>query len=242
MKVSKASLRKTAVALGAAIGLAALSATGLAETSTPMPAPGPGMMTGSGAGMMAAPGAGYGPGGMRRYGTPGPGEEPPRSYGMGPGMMYGYGPGYGRGPGWMGGNGPGFGMGPRAMFGGYYGNTDEGLAAMKAQLGITAKQDAAWQAFAKNAKKQSENRQAWFAKMQKARSAGSAPEVLAQQAEIMKQREAELETNSAALKNLYAALTPEQKATADQLFGGNCPGYGPGYGRGYRGGPGGRFR
>lgn len=141
-----------------------------------------------------------------------------------------------------GGYGPGYGMGPQAMFGGYYGNTDESLAAMKAQLGITAKQDAAWQAFAKNAKKQSENRQAWFAKMQQARSAGSAPEFLAQQTEIMKQREAELEADAAALKNLYAALTPEQKTTADQLFGGYCPGYGAGYGRGYRGGPGGRFR
>jgi LTXXQ motif family protein len=214
-------MTKIAVALGAALtlglGAAAVSAQPYGYGM------GPGMMGGYGPGYGA--GHGYGPG-----------------YGMGPGMMHGYGPGYGRGPGWMGGYGPGYGMGPQAMFGGYYGNTDESLAALKAQLGITAKQDAAWQAFAKNAKKQSENRQAWFAKLQQARSAGSAPEFIAQQAEIMKQREAELETDDAALKNLYAALTPEQKTTADQLFGGYCPGYGAGYGRGYRGGPGGRFR
>jgi hypothetical protein len=178
----------------------------------------------------------------------------PFGYGMGPGMMGGYGPGYGMGPGmmggygprngmgWggghMGGYGPGYGMGPQAMFNAYSGNADEGLAALKSELGITAKQDSAWQAFAKNAKQQNENRQAWFAKMQEARSAGSAPEALAQQTEFMKQRQAEMQANATALKNLYATLTPEQKAIADQRFGGFGRGYSAGYGRGYRGGPG----
>lgn len=167
---------------------------------------------------------------------PGWGGGPMGGYGPGWHMGgYGPGPGYGMGPGMMGGYGPGYGMGPRAMFDGYYGNVDDNLAALKAQLGITANQDAAWQAFTKNAKQQNENRQAWFAKMQQARSAGSAPELLAQQAEFMKQRETELEASAAALKNLYAALTPEQKAIADRSFGG----YGPAYClQGY----GGRFR
>src|SRR3990172_8881952 len=137
-------------------------------------------------------------------------------YGMGPGMMGGNGPGYGMGPGMIGGYGPGYGMGPGMMGG--WGSADEGLAALKAELGITAKQDSAWQEFAKNAKQQDENRQAWFAKMHQARSAGSAPELLAQQTELMKQRQTEMETNAAALKNLYATLTPEQKAIADQRF------------------------
>ena len=93
--------------------------------------------------------------------------------GYGPGWhMGGYGPGSGMGPGMMGGYGPGYGMGPQARFGGNYGNVDDNLAALKTELGITAKQDAAWQAFTKNAKQQNENRQAWFAKMQQARSAG----------------------------------------------------------------------
>jgi protein CpxP len=179
-----------------------------------------------GSGWGGGPMGGNGPGWhMGGYG-PGPG------YGMGPG----YGRGYGMGPGMMGGYGPGYGMGPQARFGG---NVDDNLAALKTQLGITAKQDAAWQEFTKNAKQQSENRQAWFAKMQQARSAGSAPELLAQQTEIMKQRQTELAANAAALKNLYAALTPEQKAIADQSFGGfgpaNCA-------QAYGGGPGGRFR
>ncbi len=182
-----------------------------------------------GPGWGGGPMGGYAPGWhMGGYG-PGPG------YGMGPG----YGRGYGMGPGMMGGHGPGYGTGPQARFGGYYGNVDDHLAALKTQLGITAKQDAAWQAFAKNAKQQSENRQAWFAKMQQARSAASAPEFLAQRAEILKQREAEAEANATALKDLYAALTPEQKAIADQSFGG----YGPANcAQAYGGRPGGRFR
>jgi len=128
------------------------------------------------------------------------------------------GPGYGMGPGMMGGNGQGWGG---HMGGNGQGNADENLAALKTELGITAKQDAAWQAFAKNAKQQNEGRQAWFAKMREARDgAKSAPERLAQQAEFMKQRQLEMASNVAALKDLYAALTPEQKLIADRRFGG----------------------
>jgi Spy/CpxP family protein refolding chaperone len=173
-----------------------------------------------GSAVLAQPG-GFGPG----YGHMG--------YGMGPG---GY--GMGSGSGHMGGYGGGYGMGPQAMFNAYSGNADEGLAALKSELGITAKQDSAWQAFTRNAKQQNENRQAWFAKMHQARSAGSAPELLAQQTEFMKQRQAEMEANASALKDLYATLTPEQKAIADQRFGGFGPQYGAGYGRGHHGGPG----
>ena len=41
-----------------------------------------------------------------------------------------------------------------------------------------------------------------------------------------------------ALKDLHATLTPEQKAIADQRFGGVGPQYGAGHGRGHRAGPG----
>ena len=160
-------------------------------------------------------------------------------YGAGPGWggghMGGYAQGYGMGPGMMGGYGPGYGMGPGMM--GTWGSADEGLAALKSELGITDKQDSAWQAFANNAKKQQETRQAWFAKMHEARATGSAPELLAQQTELMKQRQVEMVGNAKALKDLYVALTAEQKAIADQRFGGFGPGYGAGYGRGYGGGP-----
>ena len=170
-------------------------------------------------------GMGRGGGHMGAYGAPG--------YGMGYGMMGGAGPGYGMGGGMMGGYGPGYGMGPQAMLNGYAGNTDEGFAALKSDLGITETQDPAWQTFVDNARQRNENRQAWFAKMQEARSAGSAPELLAQQTELMQQRQAEMQANAAALKNLYATLTPQQKSIADQRFGG----FGPGWNQSYRGGP-----
>lgn len=177
-------------------------------------------------------GPGWGGGHMGGYGPGyGMGHGMMGGYGPGPGMMGGYGPGYGPGPGMMGGYGPGFGM----M--GAWGNVEEGLAALKAELGITAKQDSAWQAYADNVKKHQQTRQAWFEKMHEARSAGSAPERLEQHTEFMKQRQAEMEANVSALKNLYATLSPEQKEIADQRFGGFRPGYGAGYGRGYGGGP-----
>ena len=182
---------------------------------------------GLGAAAISAQPFGYGPG-----------------WGMGPGMMGGYG-----GQGWggrMGGYGPGYGMGPGMMggcggqagggrMGGHGpGHAGERLARLKIALGITAQQDVAWQAFAKNAKQQSENRQAWFAKMREARDgAKSAPEMLAQRSEFMKQRQLEMAANVAAFKDLYAALTPEQKVIADQRFGG----FGPGRIQGNRTGP-----
>lgn len=189
-----------------------------------------------GGAVLAQPG-GFGPGYGMGYGQMGPGGMGSGGMGWGGGHMGygGMGYGMGRGGGHMGGYGGGHGMGSQGMFNG---NADEGLAALKSELGITANQDAAWQAFARNAKQQNDNRQAWFAKMQQARSAGSAPERLAQQTEFMKQRQAEMQANASALQDLYATLTPEQKAIADQRFGGFGPQYGAGYGRGHRAGPG----
>src|SRR3989304_9758714 len=106
-------------------------------------------------------GAGWGGGHMGGYG---------QGYGMGPGMMGGYGQGYGMGPGMMGGYGPGYGMGPQGMYNAYPDTAEERLTGLKSELGITADQDTAGQAFVKNAKQQNENRQAGFAKMQQRRA------------------------------------------------------------------------
>jgi Spy/CpxP family protein refolding chaperone len=162
----------------------------------------------------------------------------PYGYGMGwgggPGYgMHGYGMGPGFGPG-AGGEpcyGPGAGFGPGAMFNAYPGTVEDRLAETKSTLGITPKQEAAWKAYADNVKKHTESRQAWFAKMREARATGSAPEMLEQRAEIAKLRQSELESRAKAFKDLYAALTPEQKEIADQTLGG----FGPGYRRGPRG-------
>ncbi len=175
---------------------------------------------------------GYGMGG----GGPGYGMH---GYGMGYGMGPGYGMGQGMGPGYgMGyGNGSGYGAGPQGRFGGYAGTRD--LTELRAELGITDKQEPAWKAFVNSTKREDEDRQAWFEQMREARAAGSLPELLAKQNAIAKQHQADREATTAALKGLYAALTPEQKAVADERLGGFAPGYSA---RGSRGGPGGRFR
>ncbi|MBK6980217.1 MAG: Spy/CpxP family protein refolding chaperone [Betaproteobacteria bacterium] len=161
--------------------------------------------------------------------------------GMGAGMN-----GYGMGPGMHGcAMGPGMhgkGMGPQANSSAGTGTTEERLAGLKTELGITTEQDGAWQAFVKSAKQQEEGRQARFARMHEARTAESLPEFRAKQDELIKERQAVRESATAALKDLYAALTPQQKAIADRGLAGVGPGAMAGHGQGRFGGHHGNFR
>lgn len=136
--------------------------------------------------------------------------------GMGPGMMYGqgYGPGYG-----MGGHGMMMGM----MGGGY---TEGSVAFLKAELGITAQQEAVWKPFAEALRSfgatmhgPRHGRQA--APVQQPQSQ-TLPDSLETRVGWMEGHLAALKTLSSTAKPLYAALTPEQKAKADDLLGG-CP-------------------
>jgi len=159
----------------------------------------------------------------------------PHGYGPGYGMGMGQGPGYGMGMGYGPGPGMGRGMGPQG-----YGNpgamADARLAYLKSELKITSGQETAWKSFADQAKQQAEAMQALRTTVQGSAQA-TAPERLEQRNQIMKKRQEQMEKSTTAFKDLYAALTPEQKAIADQRFAG-----GPGAGPGFRGGPGGRFR
>jgi Spy/CpxP family protein refolding chaperone len=156
-------------------------------------------------------------------------------HGYGPGYGMGQGPGYGMGMGYGPGPGMGRGMGARG-----YGNpgamADGRLAYLKSELKITSAQETAWKAFADSAKQQAEAMQALRTTMQGSTQA-TAPERMELRNKIMKQRQEQVEKSTAAFKDLYAALAPEQKTIADQRFGA-----GRGYGPGHRGGPGGRFR
>lgn len=109
------------------------------------------------------------------------------------------------------------------------------LAMLKAELNITADQESAWQAFTNQAKAQAAAMQAQRAAVT---ATQTAPERLAQRATFAKQRAANIETMSGAVKTLYDALTPEQKAIADarMAFGGGMGGPG---GPGRMGGRGG---
>jgi Spy/CpxP family protein refolding chaperone len=91
------------------------------------------------------------------------------------------------------------------------------MSELKAQLKINSAQEAAWQAFAAQAKERAAGMQAMHSQMQE--GSGSAPEQMAKRTAAMQQRLAGMTTMNQALSALYAVLTPEQKAVADQNLG-----------------------
>jgi Spy/CpxP family protein refolding chaperone len=117
------------------------------------------------------------------------------------------------------GGGPGMGMmgggmmGGGMMGGGY--NIEDRLSAQKAALKITPDQERAWTAYADVAKKQSEAMWAQREAMWKSAPSSSA-ERYELHSKFMTQRAKSQETLSAAYKELYSVLTPEQRAAADQ--------------------------
>ena len=145
-------------------------------------------------------------------------------WGMGMGQGQGYGPGYGPGPGMGRGMGPGGGMGPMGYGMGpqAYGNpgamADARNAYLKSELKITPAQESAWKTFAEQTKQQAEAMQAWRTTIQGSAPA-TAPERLELRNQVMKKRQEQMEKATTAFKDLYAVLTPEQKALADQHFG-----------------------
>ena len=190
--------RATRIAIGAVTALTLGLATAVVSAHPYGDGPGWGMGQGMGPGMGYGPGAGMGRG-MGPAGGPGP---------MGGGPM-GYGP--------MMGHGMGHGMGPQG-----HGNpaaaADWRLSGMKTELKITAAQESAWKAFADQAKQQAEVMQAFMSTVQGSAQA-TAPERLELRNQMMKKRQEQMEKSTAAFKDLYAVLSPEQKALADQHVG-----------------------
>ncbi len=213
--------RKILIAMLAAAGLAAAGSVVYAD-----PPGGFGAGYGpcaSGAGGPGAGGGGYGPG-MMGYGGGHHG-------GYGPGMGGG-GPRGGYGQGMMGG-GPRGGYGPGAGYGaGPTERSEARLSFLKNELKITADQEAAWDAYAKQVKTRAETMQAFHA--QGPIAAESAAERIEQHAARMKLRADQEQAMSVAVKDLFAVLTPEQKTVANRYFGGTRVGQagGRGYGRG----------
>jgi hypothetical protein len=157
---------------------------------------------------------GYGPGcGMGQAAGNGPGNGP----GTGPGAGMGCGMGPGSGPGAMGYGPMGHRMG-RQGYGNPVAAAEGRLASLKSELKITAAQESAWKVFADQSKQQADAMQALMATVQGSAQA-TAPERLDQRNQIMKKRQEQMEKGTAAFKELYAALSPEQKALADQHVG-----------------------
>lgn len=204
----------------------------------------------AGAMVYADPPAGFGPGSDGcAFGAGGPGMASEGQWGgpHGPGMMgYGGGPrgehgpgmmGYGGqrggyGPGMRGNGGPRGGYGPGATGAGPTDRAEARLEFLKNELKITADQESAWEGYATQVKTQVETMAAFHA--QGPSAAESAAERIEQHASRMKLRAEQLQATSIAVKELFAVLTPEQKATADRYFGGTRLGQANprGYGRG----------
>ena len=131
--------------------------------------------------------------------------------GMGPG--HGMGPGQGMGP------GMGRGMGPVDMAAA----ASDRSAQLKAELKITSAQEAAWKTYETAVAQQAAAMQAMRtqmqALMQNAQPGITAPDWAAQREAMFRQREAGLQAHTAAVKELYAVLTPEQRAIADRHMG-----------------------
>lgn len=148
-------------------------------------------------------------------------------FGMGPGMGgpgMGYG-GMGYGPGMGPGMGGGMGgrMGPGMGRGGF--DTPAVAAArladLKAQWKITAAQENAWKAYESAVTQQATTMQTlrsqFQAQAQNAQPGAANPEWVSQRLAMKAQHDAGRAAQSAALRDLYAALTPEQRALTGNL-------------------------
>lgn len=142
---------------------------------------------------------------------------------MGSGMMGGA-----MGPGMMG-NGGGYGPGAAAAGFDPAEHMEARLSFLKDKIKITSDQQAAWDAYATQVKAQGATMQAFHA--QPPATAQTPAERIGQHADRAKLRAEQLKEMSAAVKELYAALTPEQKTVADRYFGGPRMSQN-GYGRG----------
>jgi hypothetical protein len=138
---------------------------------------------------------------------------------MGGGMM-GYG---GMGPGMMMGNGmmgPGM-MGPGMMMG--YGPMMQGqLTYLKAELGITDAQKAAWDGYVGAVQARSAAMQGMHATMMQAWQSGTALDRMDAHLQAMQGMLDSMKAVRPATETLYKALTDAQKKKADLLLGNGC--------------------
>ena len=156
-------------------------------------------------------GSGYGPGWGGNHGMMGPGGM----HGPGQGWMMG-GPGGMQGPGgMMGGPGGMRGPGVGAMMGGDpVAFADQQLTETKSVLGITPDQEGAWNAYEEAVKGKAAlmltHRQTMF---------GDNPVTTEQRFDFREQGLEQMQLLTAASRDLYNSLTPEQQAQAGYLVG-----------------------
>jgi len=91
------------------------------------------------------------------------------------------------------------------------------MGEFKTELKITAAQEPGWQVLTGTTTQQAQAMSAMRGKMHE--TSGSAPERMALRSEFLRQRTGNMDAMAVALKDLYALLTPEQRAIADKRFG-----------------------
>ena len=152
-------------------------------------------------------------------------------YGMGPDA--GMGPGAGAGPCMAAGPGMGAGMYGRGPGAADAATVGARFDALKAEIRITPAQESAWQAYVTVVQQQVGQRQALRTQMQAQMhdpQAAATVDRAAFHEAMWKLREQHWTERDAALKGLYAVLTPEQKTLAEQRLV-----YGPGHRMAMRG-------
>jgi hypothetical protein len=90
------------------------------------------------------------------------------------------------------------------------------LADLKAKLNILGGQESQWQAFADKVRQEGAAMRSKFSQAPQANA--TAPDLMARRAEHMKQRAAGMEGISAALRDLYAVLSVDQRTIIDQHY------------------------
>lgn len=150
------------------------------------------------------------------------------------------GPGYGPGMGWGGQHGMMGGHGGMHGFGGSgfmrggdpVAYADERLDALKADLGISADQENAWNAYADAVRAKA---QLMVAHRQIMHSSGGPQLNTEQRVNMMQQGAEQMQNLAKATGDFYATLSPEQQSKADELLGRQF-GHGPRFGGGPRAG------
>jgi hypothetical protein len=162
----------------------------------PMMGPGMGMMGGC-----PVMGGGMGMGMM------GPGMMGNMPMGMGPGMMGNMPMGMGTGPGMMMGKGP---------------MMEGRLAYLKADLGITDAQAAAWDGYVSAVKARGDAMQSMHTTMMQAMQSGTAMERMNAHTTAMQSMMDSMNALKPATEALYKVLSDDQKKKADSLLGMGC--------------------
>lgn len=114
---------------------------------------------------------------------------------------------------------------------------EQRLTKFKSELKLTAQQEPLWQAFADKSKAVAGKAMQAMQERRKDDKPVTAPERMTRMQGMMKERLAAMESVSESFNQLYAALTPEQKAAADKHFSaagrhGHDAGHGKGHGPG----------